>query len=140
MRVNQTQWADNYATGVLNDEQKMRQGVENVTESPMKKAAANVDAYIKNTVAAAPRWKAKMEAYPLASWKDRMVNVGIARRRDSLETAKTKVAAHAAKAIPIYQNLEKTMPARGTTILANLERVKHFALGLNSAFKASAGK
>lgn len=133
MALNPTNWANNWEAGTKNDNTKMQQGIDAVTEAPGIKAAAAADLWETNTIAAKQKFITNVQKVPLATWKEMMIKKGIPNRRTAIPLAKNKVQAYATVAAPVYQEIMANLSPRGTTPQENVQRAVEMALGLNQA-------
>ena len=134
VKVNADSWRSNWENGVSTGGDKYRQGVQNVDVSPTSLAADQRDAYLQGVQRSVGKWEKGLRSVTKDDWVKATAGNGADAWTASVSKAGSKVAAHASKAIPIYNNLLSTMPPRGATIDQNLKRVSHFAKGLRAAF------
>lgn len=80
----------------------MRKGVERVSESPTKKAAAKADKMRANIVAAidSGKWAAGLNRVTLEDWKKNMIEKGVGRVASGIDGAAAKVEAFASELLP----------------------------------------
>ena len=107
----------------------IRTGIEKVTESPTKKAAAKIDKMRQNWLAKIDdgTTKRRLEAVPLEAWKTQAINVGIGRIAQGIDGAAAKVVSFAEKLLPAVdaaQNKVKVMP--DLTLEDNINRMTTF--------------
>lgn len=67
--ISPDQVSSNWNKGMKGAVPKMQAGVNAVTDSPMERAAANVDAYVQGVAASADRYVAGLRKTTLADWK-----------------------------------------------------------------------
>lgn len=86
------QIGDKYASRLGASSQAYKDGVGNVTENPMAKAAANLEVAKQNYIAAidSGRMAAGLNAVSLSDWKSAAQNVGAAKLAASATAAKAK--------------------------------------------------
>lgn len=86
--------ANSWAQGMSTAGEKIKAGVNAVTESPTAKAAARADAYMAGVqrAIASGKWQAALQAVTLQDWKTSMIDKGV-----------TRIAAGAAAAKPKFQ-------------------------------------
>lgn len=89
-----------WATGLSSRTDKIRTGIENVTESPGRKAAAQKDVWASNVIAAKELWAARVGAVTTEDWKqatlakvDRVAS-GAQAAAEKFETKMGPVIAH----------------------------------------------
>jgi len=87
----------------------IRIGVNNVTESPMNKAAGQADKWLNNLQKSKAKWQDRMKAVTLDQWKTAMLDKGINRIADGLDASSGKVIAFAEKLLPFQDNLKATV-------------------------------
>lgn len=104
--VTPQQAAANWATGMGNSSEKMKAGINAVTEAPTAKAAARIDAMVAGVQRAAASGKTRdaLLAVSLQSWKDDMLNKGVGRASAGAQQAKPKVQAFMTQFIPWLQS------------------------------------
>lgn len=96
------QVAQNWQRGMSNSAEKLKQGVQNVTQSPTAKAAMRIDAMVAGVQRAAASGKtaAALNAVSTEDWKKAMLEKGVPR-----------VAAGASAAVPKFQQfMTKFLP------------------------------
>lgn len=128
------QIATNWKNGMANSTEKLRAGIQAVTEAPTQKAARRSDAYLAGVQRAVAdgRWQAGLNRVTLEQWKDQMLNKGVPRVAAGAAAAQTKVADFFTQFIPHLQSgLAKlaSMP-RGdldTNIARATEMMRHNA-------------
>jgi hypothetical protein len=86
--------ANSWAQGMSTAGEKIKAGVNAVTESPTAKAAARADAYMAGVqrAIASGKWQSALQAVTLQDWKTAMNDKGV-----------TRIAAGAAAAKPKFQ-------------------------------------
>lgn len=121
--MNPQQIADNWANGMANASQKMKNGVMAVTSSPMEAAANAVDRQVAGVqrAAAEGRTQAALRAVSTQSWQTAYVTKGIPRISSGAQAAKPKMAAFLTQFLPAQQAIVASLPPRGD-INANIAR------------------
>jgi len=115
----------------------MRKGVEGVTESPTKKAAAKQDKMRANIVAAidSGKWAAGLNRVSLESWKADMIDKGVNRVSAGIDGAKDKTVAFAEKLLPhVDSGVAKIKGMSDVTLEDNITRMVEFTRHM-STFK-----
>lgn len=87
----------------------IRIGVNNVTESPMAKAAGQADKWLNELQKSKSKWVSKMNAVSTEDWKRSMLDKGINRIADGLDASAGKVVAFAEKLLPFQDNLKSSV-------------------------------
>ena len=107
----------------------IRIGIEKVTESPTKKAAAKIDKMRNNWLAKIDdgTTKRRLEAVPLETWKAQAINVGIGRIAQGIDGASAKVIDFATKLLPAVEAAQKKVKAMpDLTLEDNINRMTTF--------------
>lgn len=109
-------WARNWVQGMTNAADKIRAGVNRVTESPGIAAVQAQDKMRANWLASIDNgtWMGRMASMTLQQWQQGMINKGLPRIADGVRAAQGKVQAFATVALPVYQQLQsqiRQMPA-----------------------------
>lgn len=93
------EFADKHNRNMKNAVEDIRRGVERVTESPMKKAAAKKDKYLAGVQKAVQdgKYERGLNSVPLDEWKDKMINKGINRIAAGVDESRAKVEKFAAQ-------------------------------------------
>lgn len=128
-------WRDNLSAAAPS----IKAGVQGVQVSPGSLAAAQVDVWVANTMAAKDKWKTRVQV-PLADWQDKMINLGIPRIAQGAAENVGKMAAFLTSFIPHVERGVQQMRAqypRGT-IDQNIQRAV-FIMRWNSEYKRPAG-
>jgi hypothetical protein len=119
--------------------EKYKQSIDAVTESPMAKAAAADELYLKRVEESvrSGRRAAKLNATPISRWKDNAKGKGADRLSTGAAAAADKVRAHFAKWGPVYDQIKRDVAgmAKGG-IEESLARVRYAI----EASKKAAGK
>lgn len=135
VKVDATQFAERWSRGLTGAADKIRQSVEAVTDSPTEAAAAQADVWLQNVTNSREKYVSGLRSVSLQDWKNATLTKGIPALQNSVSVAKPKVQKAAGVLIPALNDLLGTLPARGTTLDQNLERVRHMAQGLRDKFK-----
>ncbi len=111
------QAANNWARGMANSTEKIRTGIQAVTESPTAKAAARADAYAQGVqrAVAERRYQDGLEAVTLEDWKRASLEKGVNRIAGGAEASKPKFANFMTEFLPHVQAGVAQLPERGTT-------------------------
>lgn len=101
-KITPSQGAEKWSRRLGESTEDIRRGVEAVTESPMEKAAKNLEKAKRNYVSSIDSGKmaARLRAVPLSEWKDKMTNVGIPRVATGASAAQGKVASFFGELFP----------------------------------------
>ena len=101
------QAADLYATRLGNATERIRLGVENVSVSPMEKAAKSKDKLIANFTKAVNdgKWERGLRRVTLEDWKNAFLTKGIDRIASGAMAAKPKMVAFYTKLFPFQNTL-----------------------------------
>lgn len=132
--INATQFSENWAKGVQGATDKVKAGVNAVNEAPGQKAAAQGDLWLQRVTSSRDKWARNVAAVSLTDWKTATIQKGIPAYTNSVGLAKSKVANFAQELIPAINAALDTMPPRGATLDQNLQRVRHIAQALQTAF------
>lgn len=105
------QFADKHNRRTKAAIEDMKKGVENVTESPMLKAAAKADKMKQRLVESIDngKWQAGLKRVSLEEWKDKMINLGIPRLSAGLDANKKKVEAFAEELLPFIDSAKQSI-------------------------------
>lgn len=113
---NAAQAATNWVNGMTNSGDKLRAGVNAVTQSPTQLAAAAADrmlAGIQRSITSG-KWQNSLNNVTLQQWKDAMLNKGVPRVAQGATAAKGKFQAFLNDFLPYLasgqQQLNSTMP------------------------------
>lgn len=129
------QYAKNWSRGMSGSADKLRAGVNAVTESPTHKAALAIDRQVAGVVRAAQegRTQRALEKVTTEDWKRAMNEKGIPRIAQGAAGAENKVAAFAAEFLPFVASGVASLPPRGdleTNIQRSISMQRH-----NAAFR-----
>lgn len=118
MGFNPSTAADRWATNLGGAGEKIREGVNNVSEAPTAKAAKAVDRYLAGVQKAVSdgSYVAGLNRVSLQDWKDAMLNKGITRVTSGATVAKPKMREFLAEVQPHIeqgQRMLESMP-KGT--------------------------
>lgn len=133
VKVNETQFADNWESGLQGASAKIERGIDAVTTAPGKLAAAQKQLWLTNVTKSADKWERNVQV-PLPEWQKAAKDKGIPALQNAIPLAKSKVQAAAAKLIPAMNDALSSIPPRGTTLEANIARVTHIARKMKAAF------
>lgn len=106
--------------------QDMRTGIENVTEAPTLKAAAKSQKMLQNLTASiqSGKWADGLKAVSLDDWKSKMIDKGLNRISDGIDSAAAKVEGFAAKLLPYVEGVQRKIKAMpDMTIEDNINRM-----------------
>lgn len=134
INITPDQYASRWKTGLQNASAKIEEGVNNVTENPCEKAAAQADLWATNTVKAKNKFAANLRKVSTQDWKRATISKGIPALMNSIDMATGKVASAGAKIINAVNNGLSNLPARGATLEANIARVTHMAKAMQREF------
>jgi len=100
--VNPQQAADNWARGMQNATERIRQGVMNVTVAPTERAAAAIPRMVEGIQRAAAdgRIAAGLRRVSLEDWRSQMLDKGLTRVGTGATAAKPKMAAFMGQLLP----------------------------------------
>ena len=117
------QAANNWARGLANSTEKIRQGIQGVTESPMEKAASRADAYAQGVQRAVSegKYQSGLRSVSLDEWKRQSLEKGVNRIAGGAEASKGKMASFLTEFLPFVQQGMAQLPPRGT-VEQNIER------------------
>lgn len=108
--------ANSWANGMSNATEKIKAGVNAVTQSPTAAAAAAVDRMVAGIqkAAASGKIQASLLAVSTQDWKDAMLNKGVPRVASGAQAAKPKMQAFLQQFLPYLQSgvqqIDATMP------------------------------
>lgn len=134
-RKNAAQIRENWQRKMNNAGQSMRDGVSNVTENPMEKAAMAEDRWAAGVQRARENGKFRdgVGSVSLSTWKDRYIKKGLPRIAEGVAAAGSVVEAFHAQHQPICEQAHeeaRAMKAAGADgrarMLANFERMSNF--------------
>lgn len=114
MAKDPAQVAQNWANGLANAGEKIRQGLDSVTVAPGQAAARQSNVWAQNTQAAQAKWARNTAAVSLQDWKDATTTKGIPRIAAGAQAAQPKMAAFMTKLLPYVANAKSQLPARGS--------------------------
>ncbi|GAI32814.1 unnamed protein product [marine sediment metagenome] len=113
--------------------ERIRSGVEKVTEAPGKKAAAAVEKMRVNINAAldSGRWEAEVGRVTLEEWRSKMLEKGVPRVRAGAEAAKPEMEAFSAALFPHIESQQAKLKAMPSVSLEdNISRMVTFVRGM----------
>lgn len=104
------QWADRLASSG----QKIREGVEGVTESPMDKAANRVDAWVQGVQKARDtgKYERGLRSVTLAQWKQAMLEKGLNRIGSGASAAVPKMQQFMSRFLPYVAQGQEMLKSR----------------------------
>lgn len=92
-RLDATQAAQNWVTGLGQAGTKIQQGVQAVTEAPGVKAARNANGYLNGVQQNVAKWQRKVSAVSLGDWVNATLTKGVPRVAQGAQAAQPKFAA-----------------------------------------------
>lgn len=105
-------WAQNLGAST----ESIRQGVQAVTESPMEKAARNVDGWVAGVNRSRDKFQAGLRRRTLGDWQSSMIEKGIPRVSTGATAAQPKMQAFMAEFLPHVERVAqqvRSMPKGG---------------------------
>jgi len=110
-KVTPEQFADKHNRRTKAALEDMRAGVQGVTVSPTAKAAAKQEKMRSRLLEAieSGKWANGLKRVSLEEWKDKMLNVGVARVSSGLDANKEKVEQFAAELLPHIEAGQKAI-------------------------------
>lgn len=138
-RLDPKQFADKLIrrqSGAVDD---MRQGVEAVKEAPSKKAVAKQAKMKANLMQAidSGKWARKLGAVTLEEWKEKMLNIGVARVQPGIEASRNKIERFAERFLPFLDTVKQKIDAMPDTTLE--ERIAKSAAQMREVAKFKNG-
>lgn len=121
--------AEKHAQRLIGATQDIERGVSRVTESPMEKAAENVDKYLAGVQRAAQsgKWQAGLRRMDLGEWKDRMIKKGIPRIAAGVQASMGKTTAFWEDMLPHIEQGKATISSMpDLTLEHNIARMTSF--------------
>lgn len=99
--------------------QSLKEGIENVNESPMEAAAAKEDLYLQRIQEAVAdgRYSRGLKKVSLAEWKDKTINKGVPRYQASIPGAIPKMEAAMNVLVPHIEEGQKLVQAMPSVTL-----------------------
>ena len=134
VRVNSDQFTKKWKDGLRGATQAYKDGVNAVTENPCSKAADQADVWQQRTIAARNKWENNLRKVTLSTWKTNTSTKGATALSNSVDAAEPKVKEAAGRIITAMNGALATIPPRGTTLDANLSRVRHVAQAMINEF------
>lgn len=137
MAKDPTKVANKWKTNLSAATPSIIDGVNAVTEAPGVAAGRNLQGYLMGVQANAEKWKKRVEAVPLESWKRATLDLGVQRIAQGAQANVGKVEEFMREFIPHVEagkNMLKTMPKVGLEdgIARMVAMARH-----NAAFKRS---
>jgi len=135
---NAQQAAANWSRGMSNSTEKIRAGINAVTESPTAKAAQATDRYLQGVQqsVASGKLAASLNRVTLQDWKTAAIEKGVNRIAAGAAAAQSKFASFMNEFLPYLQAGVAQLPPRGT-VDQNIERAVQM-MRYNSKFRKSA--
>ena len=134
VNISANTFAKRWKSGLDGAGTKIKEGINAVSEAPGQAAASQVEVWAQRTIAAKDKWARNVAAVSLADWKKAAIDKGIPALANATALAQSKVEAAANKLIPAINSALNDIPPRGSTLDANLARVRHMASALQAAF------
>jgi len=133
VKVTPTEYSELWSSRLGAATERIRMGVEKVTEAPGAKAAAAADKMRVNILKSLDegRWQAEVARVPLSEWKEKMLSKGVPRVRAGAEAAKPEMKAFATELfghIESQQAKLKDMPS--VSLEDNINRMTTFVRGM----------
>lgn len=110
-------WSQNLGAST----QKIRDGINAVTEAPGAAAARQQQAYLAGVTRSADKWKTNVQAVSLQDWKDAAAGKGVDRIASGATAAQPKFANFMTQFLPHVEQVRSTLPPRGD-LEANIAR------------------
>lgn len=110
-KLTPAEFREKQARNLKNSIPDIVRGINAVTENPMTKAANASGKWATNTAAAEPKWKARIGAVTMESWKKAAIEKGTVRIASGIDAAAPKVEAFAAVLLPFIDDLKKRVDA-----------------------------
>ena len=116
-----TKGAVRWGNGMNGAQQAIKDGVQRVTESPMAKAAQNLDKAARNyqQAVSSGRMAAKLNATPLATRQQSMVTTGIERIASGVRKGQQKYQDFATKFYPVMNQASQQVAQMPNNSLAD---------------------
>ena len=126
--------AEDWSRGMSGSTQKIKAGVQAVTESPTAKAADAVDRMVAGVIRAQQSGKTEraLRAVSLDDWKRAFIEKGLQRIASGATTGKAKMAAFLQDWLPHVEQVRASLPPRGdmqqniARMVANVEGLANF--------------
>ena len=134
VKIDAATFTKRWGQGIMGASQKIEDGVNAVTEAPGAKAAKQADLWLSNVQKSKNKWAKNVAKVSLSDWKRSMIEKGVPALQNAIPLAEGKVQAAAQKLIPAINAGVDSLPPRGTTIEANMQRALHMAKHLNQVF------
>ncbi len=122
--------AARWAQGLAGATQKISEGVSAVQVAPGQAAARQMDVYLANVTAAAPKWRAKVAAVSLQDWQQAMISKGVPRISSGATAAQGKFQAVMTQLLPQIDRVVSSLPPRGN-LDQNIARATAFMRGMS---------
>lgn len=118
-------WAQNL--GASTD--RIKQGVESVTQAPGLAAAAQKSTWVQNTTSSADKWASNTAKVTVGEWQAAMIDKGLGRISQGAQSAQPKFNAFMGRLLPHIDSVKRQLPARGN-LEANIARSTAFIRGM----------
>ena len=132
-RLTPTEFQEKHARRLKGATADIRRGVENVTESPMDKAAAKVDKMRTNLNAAldSGKWQRGLKRVSLDKWKRTTIEVGIGRIAAGIDAAADKTTEFASQLLPHIDKVQaEVRKMSDVTLEDSIARMTTFVRGM----------
>ena len=119
--------------------ERIKAGVQRVTQSPGQKAAAQSQKWLQRVTASQDKWKQRVGSVSLSDWQQSMIDVGVPRVAQGAQAKQNKFQAFAAEFFPyLAQGVQRIDAMPSTTLEDNINRavamIRH-----NAGFKRGSG-
>ena len=113
IKVNAAEFRERHATGLKRSTERIRKGVERVTESPMEKAVAQKEKMRQNVNAAldSGKWEAGLARVSLSEWKAKFLAKGITNIASGVDASAAKIEAFASQLLSYESTLQSKIDA-----------------------------
>ena len=107
------QYADRLINGVRNNVEKIRSGIDAVTDSPMEKAAGKKDKWLSGIQQAAAdgKWERGLKRVSLSDWKEAFKGKGVQNMQTGIAAARGKMVEFAKEFIPFLERVQSEVNA-----------------------------
>jgi len=122
--------AADWVKGLQGAGQKITDGINAVTVAPGQKAAAQVNLYVANVQAAAPKWAKRTAAVGLGEWQAAAIGKGVPRIASGAQAAQSKMADFLTQLFPHIQAGQAKLGPRGNleqNIQRSADMIRHMA-------------
>lgn len=118
-------WAQNLAGAT----ERIKDGVNSVTQAPGLAAAAQKNVYLQNVQANADKWASNTAKVTLGEWQQSMIEKGLNRIGQGATSAEPRFTAFMGRLLPHIDSVKRGLPARGN-LDANINRMVAFTRGM----------